>query len=83
MLKRPDGWKLEQKLLDTVWGPDGMNTLFGRMMLVYLASGRDDTSSGRMEQWTDERPDGMARRPDGWNSGQMSVRTGCLDRPDG
>jgi hypothetical protein len=33
----------------------------GRMMLVCLASGRDDTSSGRMEQWTDGRLDGMAR----------------------
>jgi hypothetical protein len=21
------------------------------------------------------RPDGMVRRPDGWNSGQMSIRT--------
>jgi hypothetical protein len=51
MLKRPDGCKLEQKLLDTVWGPDGMNTSFGRMMLVCLAS-------GWMEQWTDGRPDG-------------------------
>jgi hypothetical protein len=47
MLKRPDGCKLAQKLLDTVWGPDGMNTSSGRMMLVCLASGRDDTSSGR------------------------------------
>jgi len=61
MLKRPDGCKLAQKLLDTVWGPDGMNTSSGQMMLVCLASGRDDTSSGRMEQWTDGRPDGMAR----------------------
>jgi hypothetical protein len=25
----------------------------------------------------------MARRPDGWNSGQMGVRTGWLDRLDG
>jgi len=41
LLKRLDGCKLAQKLLDTVWGPDGMNT----------SSGRDDTSSGRMEQW--------------------------------
>jgi len=24
-----------------------------------------NTSSGRMEQWTDERLDGMTRRPDG------------------
>jgi hypothetical protein len=35
-----------------------MNTSSGRMMLVYLTSGRDDTSSGWMEQWTDGRPDG-------------------------
>jgi hypothetical protein len=32
---------------------------------------------------SDWRPDGMAGRPDGWNSGQMGVRTGWLDRPDG
>jgi hypothetical protein len=61
LLKRPDGCKLAQKLLDIVWGPDGMNTSFGRMMLVCLASGRDDTSSRRMEQWTDGHPDGIAR----------------------
>jgi hypothetical protein len=36
MLKRPDGCKLAQKLLDTVWGPDVMNTSSGRMMLVCL-----------------------------------------------
>jgi hypothetical protein len=53
LLKRPDGCKLSQKLLDTVWGPDGMNTSSGRMMLVCLASERDDTSSGRIKQWTD------------------------------
>jgi hypothetical protein len=61
MLKHPNGCRLAHKLLDTVWGLDGMNTSFGRMMLVCLAFGRDDTSSGRMEQWTDGRPDGMAR----------------------
>jgi hypothetical protein len=61
LLKRPDGCKLAQKLLDTVWGPNGINTWSGRMMLVCLASGRDDTSSGWMDQWTDRRPDGMAR----------------------
>jgi hypothetical protein len=44
LLKRPDGCKLAQKLLDTIWGPDGINTSFGRM-----------------DQWTDRRPDGMAR----------------------
>jgi hypothetical protein len=61
MLKHSDGCKLVQKLLDIVWGLDVMNTSSGRMMLVCLASGRDDTSSGRMEQWTDGRLDGMAR----------------------
>jgi hypothetical protein len=61
MLKRPDGCKLAQKLLDTVLGLDGMNTSSRRMMLVCLASGLDDTSSGRMEQWTDGPPDGTAQ----------------------
>jgi hypothetical protein len=60
-LKHPDGCKLAQKLLDTVWCPDGMNTSSGRMMLVGLAFGWDDTSSGRMEQWTYGHPDGMAQ----------------------
>jgi len=35
------------------------------------------------DAWSDWCSDGMARRPDEWNSGQMGVRTGCLDRPDG
>lgn len=33
----------------------------GWCLSVWLASGRDDMSFGRMEQWTDGRPDGMAR----------------------
>jgi hypothetical protein len=74
LLKRPDGCKLAQKLLDKVWGPDEMNTSSGRMMLVCLASGQDDTSSGRMEQWTDGHPDGMAR-----SSGRL---TGNLNSSD-
>jgi len=74
MLKRPDGCKLAQKLLDTVWVPDGMNTSSERMMLVCLASGRDDTSSKRMEQWTDRLPDVMAR-----SSGRL---TGNLNSSD-
>jgi hypothetical protein len=49
LLKRPDGCKLAQKLLDTVWGSDGMNTSSGRMILVYLASGWDVMSSGRIK----------------------------------
>jgi hypothetical protein len=71
LLQRPDGCKLAQKLHDTVWGPDEMNTSFGRMMLVCLASERDDTSSGWMEQWTDGRSDGMARSS-GWLTGNLN-----------
>jgi hypothetical protein len=74
LMKRPDGCKLAQKLLDTVWGPDGMNTSSERMILVCLASEWDDTSSGRMEQWTDGSPDGMAR-----SSGRL---TGNLNSSD-
>jgi hypothetical protein len=43
-------------------------------VLVCLASGQDDTSSGRMEQWTVGRPDGMAR-----SSGRL---TGNLNSSD-
>jgi hypothetical protein len=46
-------------------GSGQKDTSSGRMMLVCLASGRYDTSSRRMEQWTDGRPDGITRRPDG------------------
>jgi len=35
------------------------------------------------DAWFEWRSDGMERRPDRWNSGQISVRTGWLDRPDG
>jgi hypothetical protein len=48
LLKRPDGCKLAQKLLDTVWGPDGMNTSSGQMMLVCLG-GPDGRHVVRME----------------------------------
>jgi hypothetical protein len=51
-----------------------MNTSSGRMMLVCLASERDDTSFRRMEQWTDGRPDGMAQ-----SSGRL---TGNLNSSD-
>jgi hypothetical protein len=62
LLRRPDGCNLEQKLLDTVKGPDRNPRLPDGWCLVCLASGRYGTSSGRMEQWTDERPDGKTRR---------------------
>jgi len=29
----------------------------------------------RNDTWSVERPDGMARRPEGWNCGQISVWT--------
>jgi hypothetical protein len=35
------------------------------------------------DAWSYWGPDGMARRPDEWISGQMCVQTGWLDRPDG
>jgi hypothetical protein len=35
------------------------------------------------DAWPDWRSDGIAHRSNGWNSGQMGVRTGWLDRPDG
>jgi hypothetical protein len=40
--------------------------------LVCQVSGRYGTSSGRLELWTNERPDGMARRPDGWQGTEIS-----------
>jgi len=40
--------------------------------LVCRASGRYGTSSRRMELWTDERQDKMARRPDGWQGTEIS-----------
>jgi len=35
------------------------------------------------DAWSDWHPDDMVRRPDGWNSGQMGVQTGWLDRSNG
>jgi len=54
LLKRSDGCKLAHKLLDIVWGSDGMNTSSGRMMLVCLASGRDGhvvRTDGIVDRW--------------------------------
>jgi hypothetical protein len=39
-------------------------------MLVCLASGRDDTSFGQMEQWTDGRSDRMGQSS-GWLTGNL------------
>jgi hypothetical protein len=38
-------------------------------------SGRESISSGRMMLYSDGRPDGLTRRPDGWCIGQLGVRT--------
>jgi len=40
--------------------------------LVCRASGRYGMSSKRLELWTDECPDGMTRRPDGWQGTDFS-----------
>jgi hypothetical protein len=39
-------------------------------------SGRESTLSGQMILGLSGRPDSMAHRPDGWKSGQMSIRMG-------
>jgi hypothetical protein len=41
--------------------------------LVYRASGRYDTLSGRLELWTGDLPDGMTRRLNGWQGTDFSV----------
>jgi hypothetical protein len=64
LLKRPDGCKLAQKLLDTVWGPDGMNTSSGRMMLVCLSvrtRGHVVRTDGTVDRWA-SGPDGSIVR---------------------
>jgi len=61
LLSRSDGCKLAQKLLDTLMGPEGNLHCPDGWCLICLASGGYGTSSGRMEQWTDEHPDGMAQ----------------------
>jgi hypothetical protein len=61
LLSHPGGCKLAQKLLDTMKGLDRNTRRSDGWCLIYLASERYGTSSGRMEQWTDERSDGMAR----------------------
>jgi hypothetical protein len=39
---------------------------------VWCASGRYVTSSGRLMHWTAGRPNGMTRRPDGWQGTEFS-----------
>jgi hypothetical protein len=54
LLKRPDRCKLAQKLLDTVWGPDGMNTSSRWMMLICLGGpdGRHVVrTNGTVDRW--------------------------------
>jgi hypothetical protein len=52
-------------------GLDGNARHPNRWCLVCRASGRYGTSSGRMEQWTDGRPDWMTRHPDGWQGTEI------------
>jgi hypothetical protein len=67
LLKRPDGCKLAQKLLDTVWGPDKMNTSSGRMMLICLGGpdGRHVVqTNGTMDRWASRRDGSIVRTDD-------------------
>jgi hypothetical protein len=50
LLKRPDGSSLHRSFSMRCRCPDGRNPSSGQMMLVCLTSGRNDTSSERMEQ---------------------------------
>jgi len=56
LLNRPDGCKLEHFEASLHRG----------------RSGRESTSSERMMLWTDGRPDGMTRLPNGWQGNKFS-----------
>jgi len=61
MLKRPDGCKLAQKLLDTVWDPDGMMGV--RKMGVWTGSHVVRTD-GTVERWASGRDGSIVRTAD-------------------
>jgi hypothetical protein len=73
LLTRPNGCKLEQKLLDTDECPDENPRRPEVWCFVCRASGWYGTSSGRLELWKDERPDRMTCRPNGWQGTDFSV----------
>jgi hypothetical protein len=50
VLKRPDGESWHKSFSIRCRCPDERSTSSGQMMLFYLMSGRNDMSSGRMEQ---------------------------------
>jgi hypothetical protein len=65
--RRPDGCKLAQKLLDTVWGLDGMNTSSGRMMLVCLSvrtGWHVVQTDGTVDRWASGRDGSIIRTAD-------------------
>jgi hypothetical protein len=67
LLKRPYGCKLSQKLLYTVWGPDGMNTSSERMKLICL--GGPDGRKRCPDVWKSRQTGfrtGWLDRPNGW-----------------
>jgi len=81
-------WKENLKLIDH-WTSSRRATETPRRMQAGTeasrcseGSGQKSTSFGRMMLGLSKRPYGMALLPDGWNSGQMSVRTGWHDCPD-
>jgi len=67
LLKRPDGCKLAQKLLDTVWGLDEMNTSSGRMMLICLGGPNSRhvvRTDGTVDRWASGRDGSIVRTAD-------------------
>jgi hypothetical protein len=65
LLRCPDGCKQEQNFLDTVSGPDGKDTSSKRMMLVCLASGRDEhvvQTDEIVDRWASGRDDTSSRQ---------------------
>jgi hypothetical protein len=73
VLKRPDGFKLEQFETSRHRGRSGWKVLVVRTddAVDRRESERYDTSSRRLALWTDGRPDGMIRRPDGWQGSEF------------
>jgi hypothetical protein len=67
LLKRPNRCKLAHKLLDTVWGPDGMNTSSEQMMLISLggSDGRHVVrTDGTVDRWASGRDGSIVRTAD-------------------
>jgi hypothetical protein len=64
LLRRPDGLQAGTEASRYSGGSGRKSTLSERMMLGLSGIRTNGTSSGRLELWTDEHLDRMARRPD-------------------